>query len=87
MALAMSGLGCPKLPLWLVVTVFCLLLLRPMASIDWLRLRITRWKGRPAHPESPFAPPRALPPPCPSKWGLRWPTSLAPTACKEGKGR
>lgn len=41
-ALATSKLLCPKLPLWLVETVFCRLPLRPMASIDWLRLRITR---------------------------------------------
>lgn len=46
-ALATSGLLWPKLPLWLVETVFCLLLLSPTASMDWLRLRITRCKGKP----------------------------------------
>lgn len=45
-ALARSGLLGAKLPLWLVDTVLGFLLLSPMASMDWLRLRITRYKGR-----------------------------------------
>lgn len=40
-ALARSGLLGVKLPLWLVDTVLVFLLLRPMASMDWLRLRMT----------------------------------------------
>lgn len=35
-----------KLPLWLVETVCDFLLLRPMASIDWLLLRMTRYRER-----------------------------------------
>lgn len=42
--LGVSGGLCVKLPLWLVETVCGFLLLRPIASIDWLLLRITRWK-------------------------------------------
>lgn len=34
-----------KLPLWLVDTVLGFLLLSPMASMDWLRLRMTRCEG------------------------------------------
>lgn len=34
-----------KLPLWLVDTVWGFLLLSPMASMDWLRLRMTRCEG------------------------------------------
>lgn len=45
-ALARSGLLGAKLPLWLVDTVLGFLLLSPMASMDWLRLRITRYRGR-----------------------------------------
>lgn len=44
-ALARSGLLGAKLPLWLVDTVLGFLLLSPMASMDWLRLRITRCEG------------------------------------------
>lgn len=40
-ALARSGLLGVKLPLWLVDTVLGFLLLSPMASMDWLRLRMT----------------------------------------------
>lgn len=35
-----------KLPLWLVEKVFDFLLLRPMASIDWLLLRMTRYREK-----------------------------------------
>lgn len=35
-----------KLPLWLVETVCDFLLLRPMASIDWLLLRMTRYREK-----------------------------------------
>lgn len=38
-----------KLPLWLVETVCDFLLLRPMASIDWLLLRMTRYRERRGH--------------------------------------
>lgn len=38
-----------KLPLWLVDTVCDFLLLRPMASIDWLLLRMTRYRERRGH--------------------------------------
>lgn len=44
-ALARSGLLGAKLPLWLVDTVLGFLLLSPMASMDWLRLRMTRCEG------------------------------------------
>lgn len=44
-ALARSGLLGVKLPLWLVDTVLGFLLLSPMASIDWLRLRMTLCEG------------------------------------------
>lgn len=44
--LGVSGGLCVKLPLWLVETVCGFLLLRPIASIDWLLLRITRWKEK-----------------------------------------
>lgn len=40
-ALARSGLLGVKPPLWLVDTVLGFLLLSPMASMDWLRLRMT----------------------------------------------
>lgn len=44
-ALARSGLLGVKLPLWLVDTVLGFLLLSPMASMDWLRLRMTLCEG------------------------------------------
>lgn len=44
-ALARSGLLGAKLPLWLVDTVLGFLLLSPMASMDWLRLRMTLCEG------------------------------------------
>lgn len=44
-ALARSGLLGAKLPLWLVDTVLGFLLLSPMASMDWLRLRMARCEG------------------------------------------
>lgn len=41
-----------KLPLWLVDTVCDFLLLRPMASIDWLLLRMTRYREKWGDPVS-----------------------------------
>lgn len=48
-ALARSGLLGVKLPLWLVDTVLGFLLLSPMASMDWLRLRMTLCGRRGGH--------------------------------------
>jgi hypothetical protein len=44
--LAKSGLLGVKLPLWLVDTVLGFLFVSPMASMDWLRLRMTRCEQR-----------------------------------------